>query len=58
MSEEVKDEKKVIGAKYIGAGKFLFGVPAKDLTADEWLAFSELERNHFVNLGLFEVIYD
>ncbi len=28
-------------AKYIGAGKAIVGVPARDLTAEEWKAYKE-----------------
>lgn len=60
MTEEIKEEKKkkkVDYARYVGGGKFLTGVPARDLTAEEWEAYSKAERDHFIKLGLYEVIY-
>lgn len=61
MTEEVEErpkKKKVNGATYTGKGAYIHGVPARDMTAEEWQSFSQAEREHFVNLGLFEVTYD
>lgn len=60
MEEEQQEEKKQSKprAKYVGKGKFLNGVPARDLNAEEWASFSSQERKYFVSLGLFEVIND
>ena len=35
---------------------FIYGVPARDLTADEWHALSDEERSHLLASGLYEEI--
>ena len=47
--------KKQAGAKYIGGGDFLNGVPARDMSADEWEALDPEQQKQAVKLGLFEV---
>lgn len=41
---------------YIGFGRFLDGVPARDLTADEWAALPEAARALAVALDLYQVV--
>lgn len=63
MSEEVKEvakqpEKKESRVEYIGAGRFIHGLPARHLTLDEWKQMPEKLRKHVLKLGLYEVKYD
>jgi len=60
MTEELFEdlEQNEPRAVYVGGGKFINGIPARDLTADEWASFSSEERDYFVKLGIYEVIYD
>jgi len=46
-------EKKVI---YIGQGYFLGGVPARDLTAEEWSKLDKDIQKRAIALGLYEVV--
>ncbi len=41
--------------KYIGKGSFVQGIPARDLTKDEWDAFSKERQKSLVNAGLYKV---
>jgi len=56
--KEKPKQKELSGAVYIGSGRFLSGIPTRDLNAEEWMSFSKSERKHFVELGLYEVKYD
>ena len=45
--------------KYIGKGRYLRGVPARDLSLDEWTEMPADKKKHLVKvLKLYEVIYD
>lgn len=57
MSEEVKKEKKPVGLKYVGNGKFIAGLSIA-LTLDEFLSLPARKQKHLVKLGIYEVIYD
>lgn len=39
--------------KYIGNGNYYQGIPARDLTEDEWEAISRRKRKRLVELGLY-----
>lgn len=43
------------GVRYIGAGDYLPGVPARDLTADEWAALGADTQALALSLGLYIV---
>jgi hypothetical protein len=50
--------KKIIGAKYIGKRSYLRGVPARDLTKEEWMKLPAKKRKHLEKvLKLYEVNY-
>ena len=57
MTDEIKKEKKPVGLKYVGNGKFITGISIA-LTLDEFLKFPARKQKHLVKLGIFEVIYD
>jgi hypothetical protein len=42
-------------AKYVGGGAFVNGVPARDLTKDEWDALDEGARARALELKLHQV---
>ena len=42
-----------IAARYVGAGAFLQGMPARDVTVAEWEALTEDQRALGVALGLY-----
>jgi len=39
--------------KYIGKGNYYQGIPARDLTEDEWKAIPRRKRNRLLELGLY-----
>ena len=39
--------------KYIGNGSYYQGIPARDLTEDEWQAIPRRKRKRLVELGLY-----
>ena len=41
---------------YIGAGAYLHGVPARDITADEWAALPEELRKIALDLDLYQPV--
>lgn len=43
------------GVHYIGAGRWLNGIPARDMSADEWGAIDPELRAQALALGLYEV---
>ena len=52
-------KKKAVGVKYIGKGAYLRGVPARDMTIDEWKKIPAKKRKHLIEvLKLYEVKYD
>jgi hypothetical protein len=40
--------------KYVGNGKHLIGIPARDLTYEEWNALNDEKRQLLINLGIME----
>lgn len=44
-----------IKVKYVGEG-FLSGIPARDLSEEEWAALSKEEQKLAISSGLYEVI--
>lgn len=40
---------------YIGAGDYLAGVPARDMTIDEWEALDQSDRDAALALDLYQV---
>ena len=40
--------------KYIGNGNYYQGIPARDLSADEWKAIPRRKRKVLVDLGLYK----
>ena len=40
--------------KYIGNGCYYQGIPARDLTEDEWKAIPRRKRKRLVELGLYQ----
>ena len=49
-------EQAVVEVLYIGFGRFLDGVPARDLTAGEWAALPDEARALAVALDLYQVV--
>ena len=47
---------EIVEVLYIGFGAFLDGVPARDMTADEWAALPETARGQAVALDLYQVV--
>lgn len=45
-----------IAARYVGTGDFLLGVPARDLTVDEWAALGAEQQALIVDLGLYVAV--
>lgn len=43
------------GARYIGAGNFWNGIPARDLSPDEWNAIDGETQKALVEAKIFEV---
>lgn len=56
MTEE--KPKQITRIEYIGKGRFVYGVPARDLTLDEWKKLPLKRQKHVIKLGLYEVKYD
>ena len=52
--EEKKPPKKKKGAKYIGKGNWLPGMPARDLSHKEWNKFPKKERDKAIKLGIYK----
>lgn len=48
-------KRKLSGARYVGDGNYILGVPARDLTAGEWDALPEERRRVCLAAGVFEV---
>ncbi len=46
-------DKQVV--RYVGDGKFLHGVPARDMSMDEWNALDENLRVLALKLGLYQL---
>lgn len=44
-----------IAARYAGGGDFVLGVPARDLTVEEWAALGADQQALVVSLGLYVV---
>ncbi len=44
-----------IAARYVGAGDYLPGLPARDLTVEEWAALGADQQTLVVGLGLYVV---
>lgn len=42
-------------ARYVGGGAWLHGIPARDLTAEEWEALSQEQRDAATARGLYVV---
>ena len=40
--------------KYIGSGSYYQGIPARDLSEDEWQAIGRRKRKTLVDLGLYK----
>ncbi len=38
-------------AKYVGKGAYIDGIPARDMTSDEWDALSEEQRKKALDAG-------
>lgn len=52
-------ERNIKLVRFIGGRRYLEGVPARDLSADEWAQFSRKQQRHLTQvLKLYEVIYD
>jgi hypothetical protein len=51
----VSDGQTVTAVRYVGYGSFLLGVPARDLTAREWAALTDTQRQSAVGSGLYVV---
>lgn len=52
-----KQDALTLGARYTGDGSaWVSGVPARDLTPDEWLSLSEMLRNTCLSTGLYELV--
>ena len=45
-----------IYAKYVGKGSFLFGLPARDITKDEFDGLSDDLKTALAGSGLYEVV--
>lgn len=62
MSEEIneiKKPKKPVLVRFIGGGRFLAGIPARDLTIREWERIPRKKQKHLTDvLRIYEVIYD
>ena len=50
--EKVKKPRKKGGVKYIGGGRFIVGVPAKDMTAKQWARVPAAKQRRAIALGL------
>lgn len=50
-------EQVMIGAAFIGGKRFFVGVPARDLTLDEWDKLPKKLQRKLIRLGLYEVKY-
>lgn len=48
-------KKEIAGARYVGPG-FVFGVPARDLSAEEWIGLSDEQRAAAVQSKTFVVV--
>jgi hypothetical protein len=42
--------------RYVGNGEFISGVPARDLTAEEWEGLTEAQRQTALGCGLYELL--
>lgn len=51
-----KKKEKVGGAQYIGKGSYVYDVPARDLSVDEWQALSDERRSHLVKIKLYREV--
>ena len=59
MTSEKKEKKKAVGVVYIGKGNYLAGIPARDMTVEEWKTIPASLRKHLTSvLKLYEVKYD
>lgn len=48
-------KKEIAGAQYVGPG-FVFGVPARDLSAEEWIGLTDEQRTAAVQSKTFVVV--
>ena len=46
----------VSGVKYIGDGAFIEGVPARDMTPEEWQALEAEKRETALKLRLYRIV--
>ena len=44
------------GARYVGDGDYVPGIPARDLSAAEWKKISETVREQLVEAGLYRPV--
>lgn len=51
----VSDGQTVTAVRYVGDGSFLLGVPARDLTAEEWAALGPAGQATLLYAGLYVV---
>lgn len=51
---ETKSEAKAVTYKYVGNGDYLFGVPARDLTKDEFDALNDEQKDAVKKSGVYE----
>lgn len=49
-------DRTIVEALYIGFGAFLPGVPARDMTAEEWAALPQEQQELAVALDLYQVV--
>jgi len=47
--------KDIVQVRYVGPG-FVLGVPARDLSADEWVALTDGQRDAALHSKVFEIM--
>ena len=47
--------KDIVQVRYVGPG-FVLGVPARDLSADEWVALTDSQRDAALHSKVFEIM--
>ena len=47
--------KDIVQVRYVGPG-FLLGVPARDLSVDEWVALTDSQRDAALHSKVFEIM--
>lgn len=50
------DARKVLSVKYSGEGQFIPGVPARDLTVQEWAVLPHAVQAVCLSTGVYEIV--